>query len=90
MGFSHFHELGILSGMYIFSPYQIDSVKECGFYNDSIILIRYFFLPTNHDLEDENNIYLIFYFLHVFVRKLIIVSMISEMLEILRNSHQFT
>ena len=30
MGFSHFHEFGILSGMYILAPYQIDIVKGCG------------------------------------------------------------
>ena len=39
MGFSHFHEFGILSGMYIFAPYQIDIVKGCGFCNGNIILI---------------------------------------------------
>ena len=39
MGFSHFHELGILSGMFILAPRQINSVKECGLCNDSIILI---------------------------------------------------
>ena len=36
-------------------------------------------------LEDENNIYLIFYFLHVFVRGLIIVSMLSVIHETLHN-----
>ena len=39
MGFSHFHEFGILSGMYILAPYQIDIVKGSGFCNDNIILI---------------------------------------------------
>ena len=39
MGFSHFHELWILSGMFILAPHQINSVKECGFCNDRIILI---------------------------------------------------
>ena len=39
MGFSHFHEFGILSGMYILAPYQIDIVKACGFCNGNIILI---------------------------------------------------
>ena len=28
MGFSHFHEFGILSGIYILAPYQIDIVKD--------------------------------------------------------------
>ena len=41
MEFSHFHEFGILSGMYILAPYQIDIVKGCGFCNGNIILIRY-------------------------------------------------
>ena len=36
-------------------------------------------------LEDENNIYLKFYFLHVFVRELIIVSMRSVIHEILQK-----
>ena len=27
MGFLHFHEIGILSGMYILAPYQIDFLK---------------------------------------------------------------
>ena len=50
MGFSHFHEFGILSGMYILAPHQIDIVKGCGFCNGSIILLWYWsFLPTNHD-----------------------------------------
>ena len=39
MVFSHFHEFGILSGMYILAPYQIDIVKGCGFCNGNIILI---------------------------------------------------
>ena len=38
MGFSHFHEFGILSGIYILAPYQIDIVKGCGFCNGNIIL----------------------------------------------------
>ena len=42
-----------------------------------INLIWIFFLPTNHVLEDGNNIYLIFYVLHVFVRESIIASMLS-------------
>ena len=41
MGFSHFHEIGILSGMNILAPYQIDIVKGCGFWNGKIILIQY-------------------------------------------------
>ena len=50
MGFSHFHEFGILSGMYILAPYQIDIVKGCRFCNGDIILIWYWvFLPTYHD-----------------------------------------
>ena len=28
MVFSHFHEFGILSGMHILAPYQIDIVKD--------------------------------------------------------------
>ena len=28
MGFSHFYEFGIFSGMYILAPYQIDIVKD--------------------------------------------------------------
>ena len=43
MGFSHFQEFGILSGMHILAPYQIDIVKGCGFRNGSIILILYRF-----------------------------------------------
>ena len=39
MGFSHFHEFVILSGIYILAPYQIDIVKGCGFCNGNIILI---------------------------------------------------
>ena len=39
MVFSHSHEFGILSMMYILAPYQIYIVKECGFCNGSIILI---------------------------------------------------
>ena len=48
MGFSNFHEFGILSGMCILASYQIDIAKECGFYKyyTNLILI---FLPTNHD-----------------------------------------
>ena len=50
MGFSHFLEFGILSGMYILAPYQIDIVKGCGFCNGNIVLIWYWvFLPTYHD-----------------------------------------
>ena len=61
MGFSHFHKFGILSGMYILAPYQIDIVKGCGFCNLSIILICYwFFYQLIMILEDENNIYFIF------------------------------
>ena len=48
MGLSHFHEFVILSGMYTLAPYQIDSVKRCGFCNVILILYR-FFLPTHHD-----------------------------------------
>ena len=69
----------------------IHIVKECCFCNGSIILIWYwFFYQLIMSLEDENNIYLIFYFLHVFDRKLIIVSLILVIHEILRNSHPFT
>ena len=41
MGFSHFREFGISSGMHILAPYQIDIVKGCGFCNGSIIVILY-------------------------------------------------
>ena len=44
MGFSHYHEFGILSGMCILAPYQIDIVEGCGFCNGSIILNLIFFL----------------------------------------------
>ena len=37
--FSYFHEFGILSGIQILAPYQIDIVKGCGFCNDNVILI---------------------------------------------------
>ena len=40
-------------------------------------------------LEDENNIYLMFYFLHVFVRELIIISMLAVIQEILQISTPF-
>ena len=57
----------ILSRMCILAPHQIDIVKGCGFCNSTIILIWYwFFYQLIMILEDENNIYLIFYFLHVF------------------------
>ena len=46
MGFSHFHEFGILSGMHILVPYQIDIVKRCGFCNGSIILFYIDFFPN--------------------------------------------
>ena len=50
MGFTHFHECGILSGTCIWAPYQIDVVKMSGFCNGSIILIWYWFsLITHHD-----------------------------------------
>ena len=39
MGFSHFHEFGILSGVYILAPHKIDIVKGYDFCNGSIILI---------------------------------------------------
>ena len=44
MGFIHFHKIGILTGMNILAPYQIDIVV-------SVMgkLYYYFFLPTNHD-----------------------------------------
>ena len=41
VGFSHFHEFEILSGMQLLAPYQIDIVEGCGFCNGSIILILY-------------------------------------------------
>ena len=49
-----------------------------------------FFYQLIMILEDKNNIYFIFSFLHVFVRELIIVSMLSVILEILQNSNPFT
>ena len=39
MGFSHFHEIEILSRINILSPYQIDIVIGCSFCNGNIILI---------------------------------------------------
>ena len=48
-----------------------------------------FFYQLIMILEDENRIYLIFYFLHVFIRKLIIVSMPLLIHEILQNSNPF-
>ena len=67
MSFLYFHELRILSGMNILSPYQIDIVKRCGFYNMEIILIWcwYLFCLLIVVLEDGNNIYLIWYFLYI-------------------------
>ena len=92
MGFPHFHEFGILSGMYILAPYQIDIVKRCGFCNGNIILIwSCFFLPTYHDfVRWKQQLYLIFYFLLLFVRELIIFFMLSVIHEILQNSNPFT
>ena len=50
MGFSHFHEFGILSGMYILAPYQNIYCESMWFlqwqYYINLILI---FLPTYHD-----------------------------------------
>ena len=63
MGFSHFHEFRILSGMYILTPYQIDIVKGCGFCNGSCILIwYYFFLPTNRDFGRWKHLFYILFF----------------------------
>ena len=88
MVLSHFNEFVILSGMYILAPYQM---KGCAFCNGSIILIWYLcFYELIMILEDENNIYFIFYFLHAFVLELIIVSMLSVTHEILQNSNPFT
>ena len=64
MGFSHFHEFGILSGMHILAPHQIDIVKGCGFCNGNIILIWYWvFLPTYHDfVKWKQDLFDILYF----------------------------
>ena len=62
MGFSHFHEFGILSGMYILAPYQIDIVKGCGFCNGNIILIWYWVLPTYHDFVRWKHLFDILFF----------------------------
>ena len=92
MGFAYFHEIGILSGVNILTPYQIDIVKGCFFCNGNIISIWYwfFFYQLIMLLEDGNIIYMIFYFLHVFVWVLIIVSMFSVIHERLQNSKTFT
>ena len=37
LSFSHFHEILILSGMNILAPYQIGTVKGCGFWNGKIM-----------------------------------------------------
>ena len=81
MGFSHFHEFGILYGLHILAPYQIDIVKGCGFCKGNIILIWYWsFYQQIMILKDENNIkfYLIFYFLLFYVREFIIVSVLWQ------------
>ena len=39
MGFSYFHGIGVLSGINILVPYQIDVVKSCGFSYKKIIFI---------------------------------------------------
>ena len=62
MGFSHIHEFGILSGMYILAPYQIDIVKGGGFWNGSCILILYFILPTNRDFSRWKHLFDILFF----------------------------
>ena len=63
--FSHFHEFGILYGIYILAAYQIDIVKEYGFCNGSIIFIwHWFFFQQIMILEDENNIDILFFTRH--------------------------
>ena len=39
MGFSYFHEIGILSGINILETYQIDIVNESDICNGKIVLI---------------------------------------------------
>ena len=67
MGFSHFHDIGILSGLNILAPYQIDIVKGRGFCNGRIILIKLTLispLPTKHGFgrRKQHLLILIFYF----------------------------
>ena len=52
------------SAINIFVPYQIDAAKLFGFINGKIILIWYwiFFYRLIMILEDENNIYIIFFY----------------------------
>ena len=92
MGFSHFHEfnwdliwyvqIGTISNRYCermwFLQWQ---------YYINLILIFY---QLSMLLEYENFTYLIFYFLHVFVGELIIISMFSVIHEILQNSNPFS
>ena len=64
----YFHEIGILSGMTILAPYQIDIVKGCGFWNakKNINWIFIFILPTNHDFRIwKQHLFGIFSFLQI-------------------------
>ena len=51
MGISHFHEFGILSGMHILAPYQIDIACERMWFLQRQYYINFLliFFPTNHD-----------------------------------------
>ena len=92
MGFSHFHEFGILSGIYkLLAPYQIDIVNGCGFCNGNIILIWYwFFLPTYHDFERwKQHLFDILIFTRL-CQGIDNCSMLSVIHEILQNSNPFT
>ena len=61
----------VWSGMNILAPYQIDIVKWSGFSNGKIILIWYwfFFLKQIMILENGNNIYLIFVYFLLIIKK---------------------
>ena len=61
MGFSHFHEFGIISGLDITMSNRY--CERMWFRATAVLYLFYIdFFPTNHDLQDGNNIYLIFYF----------------------------
>ena len=59
MGFSYFRWIGVLSGVNILAPYQIDIVKLSGFSHGKIIFIWYWFLFYQLIMiwEYRNNIY---------------------------------
>ena len=67
VGFSHFHQFRILSGMYVLAPYLKDIMKGSGFCNGNIILIWYWvFLPTYHDfVRWKQHLFHILFFTHL-------------------------